>query len=423
MLGRARKFIFGLIIFFLSFQVGLHFWPQFSYVNGIRIDYLAPTLYLLDILIIAWIIVCAKSIDWKIKLSKTAQILILLLVLDLVWNLFFSKSPLVHLWGLVKLIELVLFGFLVAKTFKKDWVSVFVRALSLSAIISSVLAIWQFLIQSSVGGFWYFLGERTFTISTIGISTVNIGQQILRPYAAFPHPNLLAFFLFANIVFSTLRIPYEKKWWKYLLIAGILFSTFAITITFSRTLILLLIIFLFYEIYKKVSIKVRFFMLGFLQVVVPFAIVTAYFKFSDFLLRGVDFRQELLVQSLAIFQKSPYYGIGLNNFFVWQLPLIKTISPTNFQPPHNIFVVALLSLGLFGFFILPYLFYESIRSLGQKIKASNIELRSFYMSVLLVLISIIIVGFFDHFFVTLEQGEIMFALILGLSFINLNRAS
>ncbi|MCX6730896.1 MAG: hypothetical protein NTZ55_03540 [Candidatus Roizmanbacteria bacterium] len=49
-----------LYIFFFSFfivsQLGKHFFFPFSYLSGIRIDYLAPTIYFTDILSIPLII-------------------------------------------------------------------------------------------------------------------------------------------------------------------------------------------------------------------------------------------------------------------------------------------------------------------------------------------------------------------------------
>jgi len=51
---------FYLLILFLPTQLGRHFFFDFSFVSGIRIDYLAPTIYLTDILVlllfIAWVL-------------------------------------------------------------------------------------------------------------------------------------------------------------------------------------------------------------------------------------------------------------------------------------------------------------------------------------------------------------------------------
>ncbi len=428
MFERPQKYLFFLIAFFLSSQFGLHFWPRFAFVNGARIDYLSPTLYLLDVLIILFIFVSAlkdkKIFRFKEKSSifpvTTLKLLFLIFFLDLIINIFISKSPLAHFFGILKIVEFGFFGWVVAKTFKKEDIPNFVYALSFSALVSSILAIWQFMIQSSVGGIWYFLGERTFNTSTIGISTVNLNQQILRPYAAFPHPNILAFFLLMSIFFSVHSILHEKKLpLKIFLILSILLSSIALVLTFSRIVIMLAIMVAIGELYTKGKRNIKYIVPVFLSLLIFLYILLPQIFASQFLFRGLDFRQELFLESFTIFKNNPYFGIGLNNFFINQAPLIKIISPTNFQPIHNIFALALLSLGLFGFWIFPAAFVLAFRSLTNKLRTPNYELRTFYKCILFTLISVIIVGLFDHFFLTLEQGEIIFALILGLTFAQL----
>src|SRR5438105_4334390 len=47
---KSAGFIF-LLLFLLPTQLGKHFWPEFSFVQGLRIDYLSPTLYVTDMLV------------------------------------------------------------------------------------------------------------------------------------------------------------------------------------------------------------------------------------------------------------------------------------------------------------------------------------------------------------------------------------
>lgn len=424
MLKQAQRATFFLLVFFISFQVGFHFWPSFTYISGVRIDYLSPTLYLLDIIVCFFILLSIPNFPKFKKYyieNRLFKVLFSLFILSLILNSFLAKSPQTHIFGIIKLIEFALLGFSISLFFRKRHVRFFVDALALSAVISSILAVWQFFQQSSAGGFWYFLGERTFNSLTIGISTVNLNEQMLRSYGSFPHPNVLAFFLLTAIVFIIFRLRFEKNVYeKIFLISSFMLSTTALFFTFSRSVILLAICFFIYAIYTKLKANIRLLVVS---LVVVFALL--YFVFSSqilsyqFLLRGFDFRQELYIQSYEILLKNPYFGIGLNNFFVHQAPLIKTISPIIYQPVHNIFVLALLSVGIFAFWIFPYLFVLAIRSLMNKIQIANYELRSFYGSVLFLIISIGIVGVFDHFFLTLEQGQIMLAIILGLSFAKL----
>src|SRR5260221_1150 len=45
--------LFTLFIVLLPVQLGLHFWPDWALVSGIRVDYLAPVIYLTDLIVIA----------------------------------------------------------------------------------------------------------------------------------------------------------------------------------------------------------------------------------------------------------------------------------------------------------------------------------------------------------------------------------
>ncbi len=425
MFGRVGKVVLFLLIFCLSFQTGFHFWPNFAYIFGARVDYLSPTLYFLDVLLILFIV--ASVILLPIKKTSFARNKILTLlsaafILDILVNLLFAKSVPAHLFGMIKVAEFVLFSFFVAKTFVLQDIPYLIDVLALSGIVSSVLGIWQFVNQSSVGGLWYFLGERNFNLATIGISTVNLDHQILRSYAAFPHPNILAFFLLMVVVFATERIFLEKNTSeKVFLAATVIFCSIALILTFSRIVILLAVVFLLIELYTKGKRNVKYF-----APILLVLVVSIYLRFQqifgpEFLFRGIDFREELFAQSLKIFLSAPYFGIGLNNFFIHQAPLIKTISPIVFQPVHNIFILSILSLGLLGWWIFPYVFLLAFRSVYHNLKSKSVEVKSFSRGLLFVLIGIIVVGMFDHFFLTVEQGQIILALTFGLSFSNIFR--
>ncbi len=421
-----QKILFFLIIFCLSFQVGYHFWPNFAYVSGLRIDYLSPTLYLLDILIILYILLSFPIIiKQKIKFPKDKILLgaIILFLISLIVSSFIAKDVSVHLFGLAKLIEFFLFAFCVARTFSAKEIKPYIYILCISALISSGLAIWQLANQGSIGGILYFVGERTFSLSTIGISTVNIGQQVLRPYASFPHPNVLGFFLLMTIVFAAKQVFIEKGFQKLFLISSVIICELALLLTFSRIDIILSTLFFVWLLVATVNKNTRKYSLATVGILIILIVISFPQIINQyFLFRGIDFREELLVQSWTILQKSPIFGIGINNFYINQLPLIRHVSPTNFQPPHNIFVLWLLQFGVAGFLILLYIFYDAFKSVLSKIQKTKDEMQSFYQGIFFLLIAIIIAGMFDHYFLTVEQGQIMLALILGLSFTSFKKA-
>ncbi|MEK7497805.1 MAG: hypothetical protein AAB656_02715, partial [Patescibacteria group bacterium] len=49
-------FLFGLLVILLPTQIALHIWPDWALVQGIRVDYLAPAIYLTDIIIVALVL-------------------------------------------------------------------------------------------------------------------------------------------------------------------------------------------------------------------------------------------------------------------------------------------------------------------------------------------------------------------------------
>ena len=57
MLDRLEKWLLFLVVLFLPTQLGKHFWPNFSYIYSLKIDYLSPTLYFWDLLVPALLVV------------------------------------------------------------------------------------------------------------------------------------------------------------------------------------------------------------------------------------------------------------------------------------------------------------------------------------------------------------------------------
>ena len=67
--ARTEKIALFLFLLAIPTQLGRHFWPEWSRVVGIRVDYLSPTLYLVDMFWIIWIGSRLRGND-KIKNSK-----------------------------------------------------------------------------------------------------------------------------------------------------------------------------------------------------------------------------------------------------------------------------------------------------------------------------------------------------------------
>lgn len=420
---KLRRIVFFLIIFLIPNQLGLHFWPKFSVVNGIRLDYLSPTLYVLDILIFILFVLTLSDFK-KIRLlpkNSYFRYLGLILVFVLLIDVLLSLSPMAHLFGILKLLEFSFFGFYIYSFFRKNDILYLSETLALGGIFSSFLCFLQFANQGSLGGLFYLSGERAFSTSSIGIALMNInGNSILRPYSSFPHPNVLSFFLLLVLVISISMIPFQKKLKdKIFFLITIFITSSALLLTFSRIVILcMILVYLVYFIKiikKKISYVIYF---------VPFIFALSLYAFSfssrffnlDLLKRDFVFRMDLVDISFKIIRDNFFFGTGLNNFFIHEVSFQKKIDAAFLQPVHNIFLLTVSELGIFvGLFLLSIFLYL-IYSLIKKMRKEKDIIQSFHFGLLLLVFSIIIVGNFDHFFLTLEQGMLIFSLILGLSF-------
>src|SRR3989344_1808532 len=103
---RTNPFFFNILIFlfifFLPTQLGKFFFFPFSYISGIRIDYLAYALYVTDILAAILIFFNIKKVLTFFKNRVVYSILILLAL-----GIFFSLSYQVSFYRLVKILEIL----------------------------------------------------------------------------------------------------------------------------------------------------------------------------------------------------------------------------------------------------------------------------------------------------------------------------
>lgn len=404
----------------LPTQLAYHFWPQYAFVFGIRVDFLAPRIYLTDVLFSVWffswfiekvLLFKRTRLVWKRFLRRAP--LFIFLVLFVVLNTFYSKNPEIAFMQWIKVGELFLLAVLVTQEDGFEVKKVFISPLSFSLIIFSSIGLFQFLFQKTLGGPLYFLGERSFSSQTPGIALFDFfGQQRLRAYSTFSHPNSFAGFLLAGGL-TVLAFPsFVRNHWR--LAALIVFTAAALILSFSRSAwsSLFVIGFLFLTILNpKGKIKNKTLLLVALIVVASFLLAA----FGERMVNvgfskqtNVSERLFLAKTSGVIASKNPAFGVGLNNFIptlsgfkgqssvVWQL-----------QPVHNIFLLLFSETGLLGLLLFLFLIKKTV-------EAVDVEQKS--RSLILPLLAIIITGFFDHYWLTLQQNQMLFAFIVGLIF-------
>ncbi len=215
-----QQILFSLLLVLIPTQLGYHWWPGWALVLGRRIDYLSPTLYLTDILIflllISWVFVRRKVIISHKKIQRSTGIKIIFFFLFIFLNIFFAANRMVALFAWIKMLEMVGLGAYIVKTKPKFQRVIFF--LSIGVLYSSLIAIIQFLLQHSIGGPFWFLGERAFSAATPGIAQISVCfpnrlncPLMLRAYATFPHPNVLGGFLAITLPLAVVQLKDKKK--------------------------------------------------------------------------------------------------------------------------------------------------------------------------------------------------------------------
>ncbi len=388
-LSNPAKLIFSLLLFFLPTQLAFHLWPDWALVYGIRIDYLAPTLYFTDVLVFALFILEVK----KIRLSKTFLFLIFIGL-----NILFAHVPQIAILYWLRFLEGCFLAFYVSKN-KKVILENIKTPLSLALIYVSTIALVQFLLQRTIGGPFYWLGERSFNSATPGIALANyFGKILMRPYSVFPHPNALAGFL-AISIFLLISQKANKTATKI----SIIFASLTIFLTFSKTVwFASLFCLVIYLTRKKLNLKIlKIFLFSILTS------ITSFFAFLNFTSSSEEIykRFELSHTAIKIWKLNPFFGVGLGNS-ITLLPTItqknsNIISPATswwLQPVHNIYLLILSETGLVGIFLFILI-----------LKKISIKINFLYLSFLLIILT----GLLDHYWLTIHQNFLLASILLG----------
>jgi O-antigen ligase len=390
-----EKFLFFLIIVFLPTQLGRHFWPDFSYIYSLKIDYLAVTLYFWEILVyLLWISYILK----KRIFNKRTGVFLAILFISACYSLFFSNNWLVGISRVINWIPAALLALYVSSKPASIVKHTILKYLPYSLLIVCVLAFLQFILGRTIG-LWV-LGERSFDLSTPGIATFNwYGEVFLRPYATFSHPNVLAAF---TLLCGLLLLFLNQIKSMFILITQVS-VLLTVLLSFSRASIAVISILGLFLFRKQLYLVVLVFVLLSPLLFVRFE---SAFNFDQISLTR---REELAESAWTIAKEHPFVGVGLNNYIPTAVDS-SFLSGTNrfLQPVHNIFLLMLSETGLVGFlgflvFFISPLFFHSEKNLLKK------------SQIVAFLLTISFLGMLDHYFLTLPQGQRILFLIWGVS--------
>jgi len=367
---------------------------------GIPIDYRAPALYLSDIFISLAIVL--TLIEYRDKLSRfiVKNIGLIIPALALVIYLFFNsafsssdKAASIHFT--FKIAEMMLYLLVAILLLSQKNIRLSVqKVLKFTIIWQAAIAILQFTTQQSLG--LYILGERAFDVTTSQIAQINLfGVEFLRSYGTFPHPNVLAAFLLVSTVAANLKVNVKVKNNKIMSSffgdnAVAIFAALGILITFSKTALVLVLLYILFNIK---DFKMRILLITLLVL----ALFIYLRFFTQTYIETVAERILLSQAAINISLQNLSFGVGANNFILHlaKLNLISIGQVRLLQPVHNVFLLILAENGIFGLILFSALLFKVFEKADR--------LPSIFLSlVLLAYLSI------DHFFWTLHQGQMLF---------------
>ncbi|PIR88999.1 MAG: hypothetical protein COU07_03865 [Candidatus Harrisonbacteria bacterium CG10_big_fil_rev_8_21_14_0_10_40_38] len=421
----------------------------FKFTGGFH-EYEAVSFYLSDVFVLGFIFYYLGSylkafknfFSNKLKLSLGSFLFFSFV------SIFLSISFGLSLYSLLRLLEVVLFSIFSATILRKDDFKKIFLILAIFSVFESFVAIGQFVLQKDVG--LQFLGESHLGIFP-GISKVPAGGGVLlRAYGTFPHPNILGAFLLTGLVsllyfyFLTSIEPGRKYFTgairRLFISVGLFFVIFGITLTFSRTAWILAFLvvasFVLYGFlrprgivssrlyglgswflkYRSRSLALRLITISVFFVYlfsVPFGDVFVPRASVSIGEPSVSYRVVYNKMALHIIKEHPLgVGIGSEVITAYKEKIFEGYHLTEswqWQPIHNIYLLAASEIGVLG--ALGFLLFFVFIFLNLLKKDFTHE----KFSVAVLIFAFLLFGLVDHFFWTLQQGRLMFWLVVVLA--------
>ncbi len=308
---------------------------------------------------------------------------------------------------------------------------------------------------------WLGLAEQLSSVGGVSVVETSFGR-FLRGYGSFPHPNIAGGWLLVAII-ATSKFKVQSSKFKALFFTTLGLLVSGLVLTFSRSAILGLIVFIISQCIYALSsrsfirdpdtnnkqkqtviassdvasgrgdlTKVEhrqgkiassqsllamtiFIFLIFLSVAIPF---------RDLLFSRVNTSNRLESKSIIerniysdqakqIIKDNLWFGVGLGNYTV-ELQKRYPNRPTyEYQPPHNVVVLAFSELGITGLAFVVFAFWIWFRN-RYKVSGIRVEMRNIRLRFTPAL-GLFPILFLDHYFWSLYAGW-MLAGILALCF-------
>lgn len=448
-MSKLEKCLFYLLLFSIPFQTRKILWHSPSAGGWYFNEWQAISLYATDILLLTlfafWAINYFLSKNYRLRityhakgfkplLKKPGFYLALFIVISAV-SVLNAQDKLLGLFSLLKIIEFTVFYFYI----KNYAIRRFGFVNGLIAVVAggtfqAVVALIQFFKQSDLG--LRLMGESILGLGMTGIASFynSAGELVIRAYGTTPHPNVLASYLFLSLfsfyfAYLYFHIYHKEKEFHPKLNLFLLVShpliLLAFFFTFARVAIFLwflgfgirTVLVLGIERFRRAfgdhinRTKLTGILISATAVVVLFGI----FYWPEAISRVKISGNEEAVQQRIFYNKESvssgisWIGVGPGNFVNWLMEKEPNLPRNLYQPVHNIYLLLYKETGLLGTASLAVFLILLIRGFIERTR-----LQKFYhYSFLLVALSILFMGLFDHFLLTIQQGRFMFWLVLA----------
>lgn len=425
---KLEKLIFYLFVFCFAFQTRKIMYQFGGDFNEWTSIYIYLTDILLVIVLLLWVLRKRKQRFLKFQgqsLSKgtvpgviksPSFWLVAFLVFSLI-SLIEARNIGLGFYSWFKLLEMIILFLYLKHNFKQlfsfeklSYIFVF------SGLFQSFIAISQYIQQKSLG--LKFLAESPLNPEIAGVAKIIVdGTKMIRSYGTFPHPNVLAVFIFICIFFTFyLFLDKKNSFKKYVFLSIIFFFLFfTLFLTYSRLTIFIFLlssIIYFILLFKKHKKQVLILFLLF----IIFLFIITYLIWPEISSRlnvsmgdqSIGLRLFYNQTAFLIIQEYPFLGIGFGNF-VWEIrQMLDLLNSWIHQPVHSIYLLIASEAGLIGLFTFLMFIYQLLRQFNKKLKNKKNYL------LFIIFFTFLFIGIFDHFFWTLQQGQLMFWIFLGL---------
>jgi O-antigen ligase len=299
-----------------------------------------------------------------------------------------------------------------------------------SGIFQAAIAIAQYFKQGSLG--LRLLGESPLSVNAAGVAVfIADSHKYLRAYGTTPHPNVLAAWLFLAIFafYNFYFYPKEKSSLGKFFLVCYPILLLGLFFTFSRVIIGLWalgaaigVLLLFKRSFRNFLTAAKQYLVTIVVITLVTGSLFAVFFWPQVKSRVLVSAEEEAVTQRIFYNKiaesvtsaNPLLGVGIGQFVPQLMNKLKHWPSHIYQPVHNIYLLissetGLVGLALFLLFLF-FLFWRFIRRADFK--------KPYSFSFLIFGLSFLLLGLFDHFLWTLQQGSLIFWMTAALISLN-----